>query len=92
VKTFLLLFGAGLGLISAGFWFWSTFAAVTRDQELKRRERQAAKTGATPNLAGFTVDGLDLLASIRKGSQINAAAALLAGLSVLVQTASNFVD
>ena len=91
MKTFLLLLGAGLGLISAVFWFWSTFAAMTRDQELKRRQRHAAKTGATPNLGGVSLGGVDLIATVRKGSQINAAAALLAGLSVLAQTASNFV-
>lgn len=92
MKTFLLLFGAGAGLVSAGYWFWSAFAVVTREQEVARRIKVAEKKGEKPNLAGVSFDGVDLMASMRKQSRINGSAALLAGIAILAQTASAFVD
>ncbi|WP_313228596.1 hypothetical protein [Sphingobium yanoikuyae] len=88
----LLIGGAIAGVIAAGLWFWSTFAAVTREQVVAKRTRDAVKKGETPKLGGTSIDGIDLMESLRKQSKINAAAALLTGLAIISQTVSSFID
>lgn len=88
----LLIGGAIAGVIAAGLWLWSTFAAVTREQVVTKRKRDAAKKGVEPNLAGISIDGFDPVETLRKQSKINAAAALLTGLAIISQTVSSFID
>jgi hypothetical protein len=92
MKNFLLLFGAGMGVISAGFWFTSAYARVTWKKSIARRKRKAAKKGVTPNLGGVSFGGNDFEATLKLQSTLNGVAALLAGFAILAQTAANFVE
>lgn len=92
MKIFFLIFGAAMGVVSAGFWFWSAFARVTWERSIARRKRVAAKSGKTPNLGGVALDGNDLSATIKLQSTLNAAAAALSGLAILAQTASSLMQ
>src|SRR5688572_22489323 len=60
------------GFASAGCWFRSSIVKVTRDEEVARRHKEAAKTGQTPNLAGVTLDGWDMSATFTAQSRWNA--------------------
>ena len=74
--------------ISAGCWFRSAYVKVTREQEVARRQRVAAQTGAELNLAGVTLDGWDMSATLAAQSKWNAAGAIFAGIAVVLQAAA----
>lgn len=79
-----------MGVMSALFWFWAAFARVTWEKSIARRKRKAAKIGSVPNLGGVSFNGNDVAETLKVQSSLNAAAALLAGLAILAQTAANF--
>lgn len=73
------------GFISAACWLRASFAKVTHEQEMARRERAAKKTGEQPNYASVTYNGLDPYATLALQSKWNAAGAIFAAIAVATQ-------
>lgn len=55
---------AFFGIVSAGAWFYSSIVKVSREQMVAQRTKQALKKGETPNLAGVSLDGNDVSATL----------------------------
>lgn len=76
------------GFASAGCWLYSG-KTISREQELERRRRKAAKTGEKLNLGGVNlIDGgvsYDLIATLRHQSQWNRSGAILAAIAIFLQ-------
>lgn len=73
------------GLISAGCWLRSSFAKVTHEEAMKKRERAAEKAGVKPNYASVSYNGLDPYESLALQSRWNAAGAIFAAIAVAAQ-------
>lgn len=82
--------GVVAGLISAGCWARASMVKITRQQEIDRRVRQAAKTGDKPDLAGATLNGWDMGAAFEAQARWNAAGSACAALAIFVQAAGQF--
>jgi hypothetical protein len=82
--------GVLAGLISAACWARASMVKITRQQEVERRVREAAKTGETPNLAGATLDGWDMGATFAAQARWNAAGSACAALAIFAQAAGQF--
>lgn len=76
------------GFASAGCWLYGV-KTISREKELERRKRIAARKGETPNLGGVQIlDGdvrYDLIATLRHQSQWNRAGAILAAVAIALQ-------
>ena len=85
---------AGLGVISAGFWFYSAMS-VSREAELKRRKRLATRKGVEPDLGGIQIldddHRYDLIATLRHQSRWSKGGAAFAAFALIAQAADKFV-
>lgn len=92
MKNDLIILGTITGMLSAVLWFWSAFARVTYEQAVERSKKRAAKRGKTLDLGGMVIGGDDLMATMKRQSTLNAAAAALSGVTVLLQTIASFIS
>lgn len=76
------------GFASAGCWLYAA-KTISREKELERRRRIAARKGETPSLGGVEIvdDGVsyDLIATLRHQSQWNRLGAILAAVAIALQ-------
>ena len=79
------------GVASAGAWFYSSIVKVTREQMVAQRTKQALQKGEKPNLAGISLDGNDVSATLAAQSKWNAIGAIMAALAVGLQSISPLV-
>lgn len=88
MTTVLTCLAAGFALAAAVAWYVST-QTISREQELERRRKAAAKAGETPNLGGVSLmDGdteYDLIATLRHQGKWNRWGAGFAAASALCQ-------
>lgn len=88
MTTVLTCLAAGFALTAAVAWYIST-QTISREQELERRRKAAAKAGETPNLGGVSLtDGdteYDLIATLRHQGKWNRWGAGFAAASALCQ-------
>lgn len=85
---------AGLGVISAGFWFYSA-TSVSREKELERRKRIAARKGVEPDLGGVQIldedHRYDLIATLRRQSRWSKWGAMFAALALIAQAMDKYI-
>lgn len=85
---------AGLGVISAAFWFYSAMS-VSREKELERRKREASRRGVEPDLGGVQIlDGkhrYDLIATLRHQSRWSKWGAMFAALALIAQALDKYI-
>jgi len=83
-----------LGVISAGFWFYSAMS-VSREKELKRRKNLAARKGVEFNLAGVEIlddkKRYDLVATLRHQAQWSKWGAAIAAMALVVQAVDKYI-
>ena len=76
------------GLASAWCWLYAG-KTISREQELERRRRKAAKAGKKADLGGVElIDdeiSYDLIATLRHQSEWNRAGAILAATAIFLQ-------
>lgn len=75
----------GSGLMSAAAWFYASRVTVSREKALLERRSEAAKTGATPDLAGVTFDGWEVRETLAAQAKWNSIGAALAAAAILCQ-------
>lgn len=85
---------AGLGVISAAFWFYSA-TSVSREKELERRTRVAKRNGVKPDLGGVQIldddHRYDLIATLRHQSRWSKWGAMFAALALVAQALDKYV-
>ena len=88
LSVILKVFAVLAGFASAGCWLFAG-KTISREQELERRRRKAAKTGKKVSLGGVElIDdevSYDLIATLRHQSQWSRAGAVLAGIAIFLQ-------
>ncbi|MEP7348339.1 MAG: hypothetical protein ABI668_00120 [Sphingorhabdus sp.] len=76
------------GMISAGFWFYASIS-ISRETELKRREKNATKRGEDVDMGGVVIlDGdnkYDLIATLRHQARWNKWGAFFAAIALIIQ-------
>jgi hypothetical protein len=87
-------FSAGLGVISAAFWFYSALS-VPYETELNRRRKRAIRKGVEPDLGGVQIldddHRYDLIATLRHQSRWSKWGATFAAFALVAQAADKYV-
>jgi hypothetical protein len=85
---------AGLGVISAAFWFYSALS-ISRETELKRRKKQAVRKGVETDFRGIEIldddHRYDLIATLRHQSRWSQWGAAFAAFALIAQAADKYV-
>jgi len=87
-------YSAAAGVISAAFWFYSAMS-ITREKEIARRKKFAARDGVEPDLGGVQIfDGnkrYDLIATLRHQARWSKWGATIAAAALLIQAVDKYI-
>jgi hypothetical protein len=74
-----------LAFLSAAAWMRASLIKVATDQEYRRRERKASRTGESVSYAAVEIDGVELGSTLRAQSRWNAIGAGIAASATMIQ-------